>query len=425
MEPSQWTSRVKDCMAELLRNSYRVLLKAVEFTLDPWEALHICQPAKTRYPDDDFFRQEFRVYKKQFEEGRQSILSQGHVAADANRYLIQGIIHLRQYPFVPREYLRRSESLITSIQRELEAASSICKLARSRGIETSTGTSDSSDILGIFASSDVVAGEQLLVDVTIIGATNTLLTPNELTCEACCGTISPEAKQRVSAKCCSTAYCSKECQTRAWASYHRVSCRKDFSWLLEAAKSANHSNLPGIDGLIWLRILSMCVQSNSHPLEHPLLARLTSQYNSETVNRWSFEWSVDVPIRILRQLNIDVWADHRFDTWVLQIIWARLMNNRNVRMHNGRPVYGVNPLFSFFNHSCEPNAIWKPSTKTSTGGTTLEITAIKPIRKDEEITISYCNGGGNDNDLTKHQRQQMLMPWLAHSCSCPRCLLEQ
>ena len=423
-EPHQWTSRVQECMTELLRNTYRVLIKAVEFTLDPWEALHICQQAKIRCPEDSFFPHEFRVYKKQFEEGRRSILSQGHGAAEANRYLIQGIIYLRQYPFVSLAHLRRSQTLITSVQSELDIVSSKCKLARSPDLEDSDGISSASAVLGIFASSDIAAEERLFVDTTMIGGTNTLLTPKELICESCSGTIPPESKKKVSAACCSTLYCSKQCQTKASASYHRVLCRKDFSWLFEAAKTANHCNLPGLDGLVWLRVLSMCVQSDCHPLEHPLLARLTPQYSSDTVNRWSYEWNVDVPIRILQLLGIDVWADHRFDTWVLQTVWARLMNNRNVRMHHGRPVCGVHPLFSFFNHSCEPNAAWKSSMETSTGGTTLEITAIKPIRQNEEIVISYCDDGGNGDDPSKHQRQEMLMPWLAQNCSCPRCLRE-
>ena len=418
-----WISRIKDCLTELLRNTYRVLLKAVEFTLDPWEALHICQQAKTRCPNDDFFRQEFRVYKQQFGEARQSVLTQGHVAAEANKYLIQGVIYLRQYPFTPPGYLR-SEKLIKSIQIEFNHATSKCKLARSPSLETSNLSGHPSDVLGIVASTDIAPGDKLLVDTTVMGATNALLTPDELTCEACCGIVPSEAEEKVLAECCSAAYCSKQCQTRAEASYHRVLCCQDFSWLLEAAKSANHNNLPGLDGLVWLRVLSICVQSDCHPLEHPLLARLAPQYKSETVNRWSYEWNVNTPIRILQQLSIDVWADHRFDTWVLQTIWARLMNNRHVRMHHGRPVYGVNPLFSFFNHSCEPNATWKPSTGTSTGGTTLEITAIKSISTDEEIFISYCDGGGDNNNLSKHQRQEMLMTWLAQKCSCPRCLRE-
>ncbi len=418
MEPGQWITHVKVCLTDLLRNTYRVLLKAVEFTSDPWEALHICQQAKIRFPDDDFFPREFRVYKVQFEKARHTTVIEGHDAAEANRQLIQGRVFLRQCPFVPLEYLRRSQTLITSVQSDFIAASTKCKLERIPDFNNSDVSSSPSDILGIFASSDIAVGDCLFVDPTVIGATNTMFIPNELTCEACCGTIPPDRKETVSTECCSAIYCSKQCQTRAWDSYHKVLCGKDFSWLLEAAKTTNHIDHPGLDGLVWLRVFALCVQSNCHPLEHPLLARLTPQYERKSVDRWSYEWNVDIPIRILRQLGIDIWDDHRFDTWVLQTVWARLVNNRNVRLHHGRLVYGVNPLFSFFNHSCEPNATWKPSTETSTGGTTVEITATRPIRKDEQIFISYFDAG---EDLTKGQRQELLLPWLGQKCSCGKC----
>lgn len=424
MEPGQWVFHVEQCLTDLLRNTYRVLLKAVEFTLNPWEALHICQEAKIRFPDDEFFPQEFRVYKAQFEKARQSIRMEGHDGAESNRQLVQGRVFLRQYPFVPPEYLRRSETLVRSLEREFIAASSNCKPARIPDTKDLDVFSGPSDVLGVFASSDIAVGDCLFIDTTVIGATNTLLTPDEVICGTCCGTILPDRNETMSAECCSAVYCSKQCQTRASVSYHKVLCGKDFCWLFEAAKTANHVNHPGLDGLVWLCVLSLCVQSNCHPLEHPLLARLTPQYHSKTVDRWSYEWNVDMPIRILRQLGIDIWADHRFDTWVLQTVWARLINNRNVQTHNGRPVYGVNPHFSFFNHSCEPNATWKASTETSTGGTTVEITATRPIKKDEQIFISYCDDGANGQELTKHQRQELLMPWLGKECSCSRCQRE-
>ena len=421
LESDLWMTRVRDCLIELLRNTYRLSLKAIEFTLDPWEALHICQEAKHKYPNDDYFPEEFRVYKAQFEKARQTIRMERHTAAEANQQLIQGRIFLRQYPFIPAEYLRRSGSLITLIQTEFTAASPKCKLVRSPESNRPIRTSEPTDVLGIFASSDIAISEHLFADATVIGATNTLLTPNEPTCEACCGTISPDGKTKVLAKCCPAVYCSRQCQTRAMASYHEVLCGQDFGWLCEAAKPANDSSHPGLDGLVWLRVLSLCVQSDCHPLQHPLLARLTAQYKSPTVHRWSYEWNVDIPIQILRQLGVDVWVDHRFDTWVLQTIWARLINNRNVKMHHGRAVVAVNPLFSFFNHSCEPNATWRSSMETSTGGTTVEITATRPMRKDEEIFISYCDDGAKGKDLIKDRRQDLLMPWLGQKCECPRC----
>lgn len=418
-----WMNHVRDCLTELLRKTFRVLLKAVEFTMDPWGALQICRQAKSRFPEDGVFRQEFRVYKTQFEEARETTRMQGFEGAEANRQLVQGRVFLRQYPFVPREYLQRSEDLIASVQMEFEAASSKCELGRSTDLIGADESSRQSDVLGIFASSDIAAGDHLLTDPTLIGATTPCLTPNSLTCEACCGIIPPDSKQTVSADCCSAVYCSPHHHTLALSTYHTPLCTQNFTWLLSASAPATHPNHPALDGLLWLRVLALCVQRNYHPLAHPLLARLTPQYCSKTVHRWSYEWSVNVPMRILRQLGIDVWADPRFDTWVLQTVWACVSNNRNVRMmQDGRPLCAVNPLFSFFNHSCAPNAVWKPSdnSETSSGGTRLEITASRDVSKWEEVFVAYC-----DVNLSKPQRQERLLPWLGgEECHCSRCQRE-
>ena len=425
-KPKLWTAYVNDCLDGLLNTTYRVSLKAVEFALNPWEALQICQGAKTSYPDDKYFQEEFRVYKRQFEKARKSTRIQGLDAKEANRQLTQGRIFLRQYPFVPAEYLRRSESLINGIKVEFVNASSNCKLAGHQASNIRNANSRPPDSYGVFASSNLAAGDLLFVDPTMIGTASTLPTSNELICEACCGTISPDAKGYRVAECCSAIYCSRQCQTRALASYHKVLCNQDFTWLIEASKPANHSSHPGLDGRAWLRVLSLCVQSDCHPLEHPLLARLTPQYESTVVNRWSFKWNVEIPIKILRQLGIDVWADQRFDTWILQTVWARLINNRNVKIYKGRAVYGVNPLFSFFNHSCEPNATWETNTDDSVGGTTVNVEAIRPIKKDEEVLISYCYDAGGDavTSLAKDERRKLLMPWLGGDCECSKCLRE-
>lgn len=49
---------------------------------------------------------------------------------------------------------------------------------------------------------------------------------------------------------------------------------------------------------------------------------------------------------------------------------------------NGKAVLGFGYV-SLYNHSDEPNASWKVDDKT------ISIKAIKPIQKDQEITISY------------------------------------
>jgi len=47
---------------------------------------------------------------------------------------------------------------------------------------------------------------------------------------------------------------------------------------------------------------------------------------------------------------------------------------------------------SLYNHSYEPNATYIKELEDST----IEFMAIKPIKKDEEITVNYHNGNPND-----------------------------
>ena len=88
---------------------------------------------------------------------------------------------------------------------------------------------------------------------------------------------------------------------------------------------------------MWLRILAVCVQSKTHPLEHPLIARLTPLYDEYVYRRWSLSNNIVMPIKILQQLGVDTYADLRYDTWILQTLWARNITNVQI----GKSVSGV------------------------------------------------------------------------------------
>jgi hypothetical protein len=156
------------------------------------------------------------------------------------------------------------------------------------------------------------------------------------------------------------------------------------------------------DGHMWLRILATCVQSGLHPLKHPSIAALTANYESddELGRRWSLASNVDVPQRILTTLGVDIFKDLRYDTWVLQTIWARMVNNAGGGIEEGVngliATRSVNPFYSFMNHSYEPNAnavdlssTYPPRTAPIFKSSSLAIIAIKDIKLGEEIQVSY------------------------------------
>lgn len=110
--------------------------------------------------------------------------------------------------------------------------------------------------------------------------------------------------------------------------------------------------------------------------------------------------NIVVPQRILLTLGVDIFKDLRYDTWVLQTIWARIRNNAFGGVQEG-PMgsltsFWVGPLYSFMNHSCEPNAesddvavTYRPVTAPIFRSSTKAIIATREIRRGEEISVSY------------------------------------
>lgn len=80
---------------------------------------------------------------------------------------------------------------------------------------------------------------------------------------------------------------------------------------------------------MFLRFLAICVQAGDHPLKHPVIAQMvphivdTVQYVRErpAVLGWTFKAHIIGPIEVLQTLGVDVFADLRYDTWVLMTMW--------------------------------------------------------------------------------------------------------
>jgi hypothetical protein len=94
-------------------------------------------------------------------------------------------------------------------------------------------------------------------------------------------------------------------------------CGKGFKEALitsDAAKLSTASD--SLTLLAYLRVLA-----DFHPLQQPFPARLTPQYKSDMVIAWRLKDFITGPIDILQTLGVDVFADYRYDTRVLQTIW--------------------------------------------------------------------------------------------------------
>ncbi|KAL8626763.1 hypothetical protein Q9189_007530, partial [Teloschistes chrysophthalmus] len=338
-----------------------------------------------------------------------------HGAGEFEKSLESAFSRFLAYPFMPPEYLRRQPKDVAQSKLLFHTGTTTCHLLSS----SVRKWDESHDVFGIFATRNIEAGETLFEDRTILGscsvsasAPSTL--PEEYVngirarlCENCYGITYRE----ITACCCETYYCSIHCRDIALACYHKVLCGKDFTWLFDDCKKLPKS-VAG-NGPLWLRILAICVQSGLHPLDHPIIARLTPNY-VPVGRKWSFTNMTKQPFEILGALGINACKDERYDSWVLHTIWARVLNNRclehtcnlgsnpNESKHYDLNV--VSPMYSFFNHSCEPNAMSQGVTRYPTtedfegcyGGTTKVMKATRGIRRGEEVFVSYAEFEGGE-----------------------------
>ena len=423
-ESAMWAQR-NELHAKLfpLRiSAERCLVDSLDKLYDFWEILEVCKAWKTRSPEVRLYRDRFKVFKQRWQEKRSLMKERGFPTIEMNKRLTQGAALFRPYPFMAMEYMDRPNWLITNIRESLEKLSTgRCTLSSSK-IPNIAKSSN----LGIFATSDMDTGTVLFKDFSLMVASSVnpfapQLSNARKVCELCCDFIEEQQGGTVSCDSCPAEYCDSNCRMVASVKYHKALCGKNFSWIYDVWKGKEVDTYKAVEGAFWLRILAICVQADCHPLEQELIARLSSPYESAIPREWSLFGNVDRLNQILDQLGVDVYADLRYDTWVLQTVWGRILNNSEASLRSdGRFVRTLGSLWSFLNHSCEPNAAIH-QMQTRTGNDVQAAVAVletkKPIKKGEEIFISYGNYSGVD----RASRQQDLQGWLPNGCRCTKC----
>ena len=78
----------------------------------------------------------------------------------------------------------------------------------------------------------------------------------------------------------------------------------------------------------------------------------------------------------------------------------------------------MSPLFSLFNHSCEPNVAWK----VQEDNTTMVLKADRDVREGEQLFVGYDSFVRDQSLATRRKR---LKKWLDDDCRCSRCLREE
>lgn len=198
--------------------------------------------------------------------------------------------------------------------------------------------------------------------------------------------------------------------------------------------------------LVMCRLLLAAIQDGvSNPLDHSLVARLTPTYRYDAEPQSFYRHTdIDIPMRALQQFGIDIFADHNFDTWVLFTVFARAENNSCGCLLSE----SLMPLFSLFNHSCEPNLEWirprggsrensdneeedenndqsffgRQPVEEGIDHSTIIVTTLRDIKKGEQLFVEY-DSFVHDDSLW--ERRSRLKKWLAGNCMCERCVREE
>lgn len=387
----------------------KVLVEALIHLNCPCDAQEVCREASRSFPAEGYFRGRILI---ELNELKRSILSspmpssyQPEQHGDWIAALRYGRFYRRSYPWMNSEMVRRDPSAINKMRKSI-ADHVTTKLTIKKISENERPDETESDYYGMFAKTNLNRGQVIFKEGTVICGAITGR------CPACCGALNNRPHL---SECCQTPYCTARCANLAAQTYHASICKKDFSFL-NVNKSPNTIVLQE-----QLRVFAVILQENaSHPLKSTILAPLHAQLGPDNTMAASLKGTIMPTIKTLRALGIDIFADEKWDTWVLFIILARLANNHRAdNLSNDGFLMAINPYYSFINHSCDPNAQYSGMSDDSS----VTVFAIKPIAKGEEICVSYLNS--NDRKLGVKDRQNLLRAWVGEMCFCQKCKVER
>ena len=334
---------------------------------------------------------------------------------EEQQILAAGSTLCEPYPWMPSDFLRRPTELRNSINIPLD----LCQVASSHVRDdisfTEVNATRANDVLGMFATVNLSSETQFLIDTSVICATD-----QSSRCFCCQRTLPSTIVTRKYQFLGSTImYCSNECKDLANSTYHEQISRE---WK-RAIPGASTSIRSRADQRLLLRVLATALEGgNIHALHTSLIGRMTAQYSQGSPQLFTLHDNILTPMRMLEGMGVDVFARHDLDTWVLLTIQARIRTNIREQDDEDGYLVAINPVYIFFNHSCEPNVDISPDPDRSKRNT-LIFTTNKRVRKDGELLISYLNEA--DLELPYKERREKLLGWTGAGCRCTRCLREE
>jgi hypothetical protein len=350
-----------------------------------------------------------------YEQKRKKANASGATNEAGREILRNGCIYVRPFPWMTHAMVQRQDNAIQATKKHLEKTSGgRCTLAKSAihsGFEQEAGTPDA---YGVFAARPLRKGESLLADTTVVAIVDK---PN--TCPTCLRILDNNRKP-IKLDCCTAQYCSRSCADKSVACFHKAVCGKTFQ-LPDIEKLPTE---PRKSILLLLRVLAIIAQADTfqnrspknHPLFDPTIDCLTPNYSPDP-DSWTYKVDILYTTQILQTLGIDIFADLRYDTWVIRTIRNRLRNNFN-GVEEGIDNCCINQLYSMFNHSCHPNVTWHYNEAIPSS---IYMQADRDIKVREELSITYC---GDLRFVGPMERKTIFEPWNSYGCGCVRCEVE-
>lgn len=471
------SSIIADELESLLRQAYRELVNGLLGCGDFWSGLIQAKTSLKRFQKDPELMRMQADLKLAFLEGHNGLKEVLDDEKDLVSLTRTGKIYQKKYPWMDEKLHIRTPALLRYVNTNLAVVGK-CEVKPvvfgPPAFQTAKKpTRENEDVgpLGIFAARDIRADEILMVDNCVTGIAD--VSPNKLQhCEACHAILEMpyiHPLQIVRPTCCqAVAFCSRACHDAALRGYHQVICKKNFDWLFE------NLGLAGTEGcgtrwkpILFLRVVAVVLadsnertkkgQSSIHPLQHPLIARMSANYppadkiQPDVSHDWQYFENVIAPTRIMMQLGINIFTNTDWTPEVIQSIFWRIENNANMARTNLTDtevvMVNINPNYLFFNHSCEPNVSWHgavPSGDVSIdflkgmngeilnpGSSAVWCTAARDIEKGEELKISYVGdplGTTGDEEGSscegRSDKRVWLEKWFDRGCGCRICEAE-
>lgn len=462
---------IEDELNSTYIEAYLTLLDSLMGCSAYWDGLLVAKEALDLFPGHPDILEMRDVLKNGLQDYTKYLTSQG-LQEEVRGLSRTGKVFNKQYPWLKKELFYRTPALLRDINQGLLTRGfggySNCEVRPvvfGAKLEEPKKVGEGEDVgpCGVFATRDIKAGEPVIIDRTVVGLSDVLPSTFEH-CEACHGFIYLLVDKPIIPACCKkVAYCSVACAETAASGYHKAVCGKDteYPYKLEA-KGQSHNTWRTI---IFQRAVAVVLgdrvngTNHNHPLQHPLMARITASYfmpkegdiQPPTPQDFLYTEYIVAPTRILLNLGVDVFASDEWSPEILRTMIMRLDNNANqsnvVTLPGRKPIrtINVNPQYIFLNHSCEPNVYWGSTPEGYSGNgkdyrlaeSTVFCHAIQDIKKDDELFISYVGDPlgkrhdanktidvDQDSDVFNMSREEnrlWMAKWFDNGCGCKTC----